>query len=72
MSDERTFAESVAQHLPFLSRLVLHAIRGNRVSEDIVQATHADRRQIASRFWPHVAVQALRLRSMHPWLAPSL
>ncbi|HYZ73282.1 MAG TPA: RNA polymerase sigma factor [Chthoniobacterales bacterium] len=45
---QQNFADNVAQHLPFLNRLVCRATRGDHISEDIVQATvlkalvHAD------------------------------
>lgn len=48
MHDHQQFAESVAQHLPYLNRLVRTLTRGDPMTEDIVQQTmlkalvHAD------------------------------
>lgn len=39
MTEQQTFADSVAQHLPFLNRFVSKLMRGDRIAEDIVQQT---------------------------------
>ena len=48
MAEQQNFADSVAQHIPFLNRIVYSLMRGDQMAEDIVQQTvlkalvHAD------------------------------
>jgi RNA polymerase sigma-70 factor (ECF subfamily) len=48
MAEQQNFADSVAQHLPYLNRMVSGMTRGDQMTEDIVQQTilkaliHAD------------------------------
>jgi RNA polymerase sigma-70 factor (ECF subfamily) len=37
--DQQDFADSVAQHVPFLTRVVRSLVRGDQMAEDIVQQT---------------------------------
>jgi RNA polymerase sigma factor (sigma-70 family) len=37
--DQQYFADSVAQHVPFLTRVVRSLVRGDQMAEDIVQQT---------------------------------
>jgi RNA polymerase sigma-70 factor, ECF subfamily len=39
MVDQQHFADSVAQHVPFLTRVVRSLVRGDQMLEDIVQQT---------------------------------
>jgi RNA polymerase sigma factor (sigma-70 family) len=39
MSKQPNFADCVAQHLPFLTRVVRSVMRGDQMAEDIVQQT---------------------------------
>ena len=39
MVDQQHFADSVARHVPFLSRVVRSHVRGDQIAEDIVQQT---------------------------------
>jgi RNA polymerase sigma factor (sigma-70 family) len=39
MVDQQDFADSVAQHVPFLTRVVRGLVRGDQKAEDIVQQT---------------------------------
>ena len=39
MIEQQKFAESVAQHIPFLNRIVCSLMRGDQMAEDIVQQT---------------------------------
>jgi RNA polymerase sigma-70 factor (ECF subfamily) len=54
MSEQETFAARVAEHLPYLSRMVCALTRGDSASEDIVQQTmlkalvHADQFRLES------------------------
>jgi RNA polymerase sigma-70 factor (ECF subfamily) len=39
MAEQQNFADCVAQHLPFLNRVVRSLMRGDQMAEDIVQQT---------------------------------
>ena len=39
MTEQKVFAESVVEHLPFLNRMVYRLMRGDAMAEDVVQQT---------------------------------
>jgi RNA polymerase sigma-70 factor (ECF subfamily) len=48
--DQQPFADSVAQHVPFLTRVVRSLVRGDQMAEDIVQQTVLRALMNADRF----------------------
>jgi RNA polymerase sigma-70 factor, ECF subfamily len=76
MTEQQDFADCVAQHIPFLHRVVRSLIRGDQMAEDIVQQTvlkaliNADRFRFESsiRTWlASIAINEIRQAHRSRW-----